>query len=611
MSNSRLTKASLESLGRFSRVFSPYVKTQMRLILIGTIALFGGALFRVLEPWPLKFVIDRITASDGSTSRVSLDFVNSMETSMLLAVAAISLVLVTSLRAGVSYISTICFALAGNRVLTQIRGALFRHLQNLSIRFHGKSRSGDIVVRMIGDIGMVKEVAVTALLPLLSNVLILAGMFLVMFLLDPQLALVAFCAIPILGLATMRRGKKIRKAAKRTRGQEGALAATASESLSAIKTVQSLSLGERFARAFQSQNSASLKEGVKVKRLSAGLERGVDILIAITTATVLWFGATRVVEGKLSTGELLVFLFYLKGALRPARDFAKYGARLAKASAAADRILELFKATNDVVESADARPLDNVRGDIRFDNVCFSYEPEKKNLKEISFSVKAGTHVAIVGPSGSGKSTISSLMLRLFDPDKGQICIDEKDIRTVTLDSLRSGISTVLQDTVLFSGTVRENIAFGSENVDDISIMVAARLANAHEFIRKLPQGYDTRIGEKGANLSNGQRQRIAIARAAMRDTPILILDEPTTGLDLENEKLVLQSLCCLAANRTTIHITHRPEAASIADCILVVNDGRILERGTHKELMEAGGYYSEIASHANLAALSNVSVNQ
>ena len=349
--------------------------------------------------------------------------------------------------------------------------------------------------------------------------------------------------------------------------------------------------------AFSRQNNASLSEGVKVKRLSAGLERGVDILIAIATAAVLWIGATRVISGFLSAGELLVFLFYLKGAFRPVRDFAKYGARLAKASAAGERIVELFEARRDVVEASDARDLGAVTGEIQFDRVQFCYEPGKAALHELDLSIAAHCHVAIVGPSGSGKSTLASLVLRLYDPDQGHIRIDRQDIRAVTLDSLRANISTVLQDTVLFVGSVRDNIVFGLDEVDDARVEAAARLANAHDFISAMPQGYDTQIGERGTNLSNGQRQRIAIARAAIRNTPILILDEPTTGLDQENEKSVLQALLRLAKGRTTLHITHRLAAARFADRILMIRDGRIIEDGTHDQLVALQGYYASLVA--------------
>lgn len=598
MSLARDIGRSLGRLGHFVQVFWPFVRQQWLLIATGLFGMLAGTLMRVLEPWPLKFVIDRITEGGRERARVSIEAINQLDTQSLLIAAALALVCIAVLRATVSYASTIGFALAGNRTLTQVRGALFRHLQNASLRFHGKSRGGDIVVRMIGDVGMVQEVAVTAVLPLFGNILILVAMFAVMFWLDPLLAGIACCALPLLAVGTIHRGRRIRQAARRTRRQEGALAATASESFSAIRTVQSLSLGGRFLGAFSHQNNASLAEGVKVKRLSAGLERGVDILIAVTTAAILSVGAQRVIDGRLSAGELLVFLFYLKGAFRPVRDFAKYGARLAKASAAADRIMELFEARSDVVDSPSAVDLRSVKGEIRFAGVNFAYQEGKPTLHDVDLKIPPGTHVAIIGPSGSGKSTLAALVLRLFDPDAGSIELDGRDLREIKVDSLRTNVSTVLQDTVLFAGTIRDNIRFGLDDVSDQAVVAAARLANAHNFITHLPEGYDSAVGERGVNLSNGQRQRIAIARAAIRDTQILILDEPTTGLDPENERLVMQALLRLSVGRTTLHITHRHEAARHADHIVVLEDGRVLEEGSHDSLKARGGRYAQYIAY-------------
>ena len=579
-------RQSLPGLVRFTRVFAPYVRSQWPLIAGSLLALVAGAVMRVLEPWPLKFVIDRVTGHEIGRGRVSVPALEALDPAALVTVAAIALVVFAALRAGASFASSVGFALAGNRALTAIRSALFRHLQTLSLGFHTRARAGDLVVRMIGDIGMVQEVAVTAVLPLVGNLLILAGMFGVMLWLDPQLALLAFATLPLLAVVTWRRGRHIQEAARRTRTREGAMAATASESITAIKTVQSLSLGGRFHDAFAGHNSASLKDGVRTKRLSAGLERAIDVLVALATALVLWFGARRVLAHELSPGELLVFLFYLKSAFRPLRDFAKYGARLAKASAAGERIIELFETDPEVRERDDAVDAPQFRGEIRFEHVGFAYEPGHDVLHDVDRTIDAGTHVAIVGASGSGKSTLTSLLLRLYDPQRGRVLIDGRDVRDFTLASLRSRVSIVLQDSLLFATTVRENIAYGAGDVSDAEIEAAARLANAHEFIMAMPDGYDTVLGERGVTLSNGQRQRIAVARAAVRKSPILLLDEPTTGLDAENERLVLEALERLAAGRTTLHITHRVEAARRADRILVVEQGRIVEDGTHAQLV-------------------------
>ena len=593
MARPRSIRVALGGLARFARVFAPHVRGQGAVIGGAMAALLAETLLRVLEPWPLKFVIDRIVGRGGG--RVSLPAIEALDAGTLFMLAAVALVLLTSLRAVTAYFSAIGFALAGNRTLTTIRGALFRHVQALSLGFHGRARGGDLVVRMIGDIGMVQEVAVTAVMPMLGNVLILAGMLGVMMWLDWRLALVAMSVLPVMLLATWRRGHRIHDASRRTRSREGEMAATASESMAAIRTVQSLSLSGRFDAAFSGQNSASMSEGLRARRLSAGLERGMDVLIALATASVLWYGAHRVMAQQLSPGELLVFLLYLKSAFRPMRDIAKYGARLAKAAAAGERIVELFETAPDVQDRPDAVTAPVFCGEIEFRDVHYAYEPGRPALAGVSAHIGAGNHVALVGASGSGKSTLANLLLRLYDPDSGQVYLDGRDICTYTLTSLRAQISVVPQDTLLFATTLRDNIAYGADAVTDAQIEAAARLANAHDFISALPEGYQTQVGERGVTLSAGQRQRIAIARAAVRNSPLLILDEPTTGLDSENEQLVMQALKRLAVGRTTLQITHRLEAARDADAILCMAEGRVVEFGTHTALLAQGGRYAAL----------------
>ncbi len=595
MARPKSMRSALAGLARFVRVFAPHVRGQRAVIGGAMAALLLETLLRVLEPWPLKFVIDRVAAR--AEGRVSLPMLEQLDAGTLFAIAAVALVIFTGLRAVAAYFTAIGFALAGNRALTAIRGALFRHVQALSLGFHSRARGGDLVVRMIGDIGMVQEVAVTAVMPLFGNLLILIFMFGVMLWLDWRLALIAMAVLPVMLFATWSRGRRIHEASRRTRSREGDMAATASESMAAIRTVQSLSLSGRFADSFSGQNTASLSEGLRARRLSASLERGVDVLIAIATALVLWYGAHRVMEKQLSPGELLVFLLYLKSAFRPMRDIAKYGARLAKAAAAGERIVELFETAPDVQDRPDAVEATALRGDIVFDQVSYAYEAGRPALDNVSVKIGAGRQVALVGSSGSGKSTLVNLLLRLYDPDAGQVCIDGRDIREYSLASLRGQISVVPQDTLLFATTLRDNIAYGAEGVSDEAIEAAAKLANAHDFISALPKGYQTEVGERGVMLSAGQRQRIAIARAAVRNSPILILDEPTTGLDSENERLVMQALGRLAFGRTTLQITHRLEAARDADLILCMDRGRLIESGTHAQLLSQGGRYAALVA--------------
>jgi ATP-binding cassette subfamily B protein len=584
------------TLWRMVRHFRPYLHKNRYLIGGSTVAVFAEVGLRLLEPWPLKFIFDVVlvpqVAQDGATA---LGWFAGMDRMTVLLICAASIFVITCLRAVAEYANTVGFALVGNRVLTDVRGDLYRHLQCLSLSYHTKSRGGDLIVRIIGDIGMLKDIAVTALLPLLGNVLILVGMVTFMFILNWQLALMTTVTIPLFWLSTTHNTRKIRDVVARQRQRESAMAATAGESMGAIKTVQALSLEQRFSDTFGGENKKSLKEGVQASRLAARLERTVDVLTALATALVLWRGAQLVMGSAITPGDLIVFLRYLQQAFRPVRDFAKYSGRLAKATAAADRVLDVLQREPDVKDLPGAVDAPRLRGAVRFENVSFAYEPDQFALNDVTLDVAPGQHVAIVGASGGGKTTMANLLLRLYDPTSGRVMIDGRDVREYTLRSLRGQSGVVLQDSLLFAATIRENIAYGAPDVSDEQIEGAARLANAHEFITALPDGYETVVGERGVTLSGGQRQRIAIARAAVRDSRILILDEPATGLDEDNAAAVIDALEKVAVRRTTFYITHDLQLAERADVILVVERGRIVERGAHDELLRRGGRYARM----------------
>jgi ATP-binding cassette subfamily B protein len=433
-------------------------------------------------------------------------------------------------------------------------------------------------------------------------------MVVVMFWLHWELAAVALALLPPFWFWTARLTGRIRRAARDQRQRESAMAATAAETIGAIKVIQALSLERRFADSFLRRNRESQEEEVRTARLTAALGRSVAFLVAASTALVLWYGARLVLRQELTPGELLVFMTYLKNAFRPVRDLAKYTGRLVKATASGERVIHLLGQVADVRDLPGVEPAPPFRGAIEFEGVDFEYEPGHRVLNRITFRVEPGQHVALVGPSGIGKSTLASLILRLYDPTRGRIRIDGRDIREYRLASLRAQIGVVLQDTLLFAATIGENIAMGADSPGFERIEEAARLANAHPFIERLPQGYHTPVGERGATLSGGQRQRIAIARTAIRDAPVLILDEPTTGLDEENERSVLEALKRLSRGRTTFWITHDLDLAARADLILYFEGGRIIEQGNHRELMSAGGRYASLHSVRASAALSTTS---
>ncbi|KAI9132016.1 ABC transporter ATP-binding protein [Acaryochloris sp. CCMEE 5410] len=580
-------------LGKVIHQFWPQIRQEKALLSVAIIGLVIEVLARLLSPWPLKLIFDYVLLPDANST--DLPVLGEVNPSVLILILALSIVGVAGLSAMSAYISLVSLSVAASRMISDIRSQLYRHLQRLSLAFHYQAKSGDLLTRITSDMDRLRDVIINHALPLLINIFTLFCMVGVMFWMDWELALIALAVLPVFMFSTVSITQRIRKISQRQRRRESAMAATAAESIGAIKVVQALSLERVLEQLFVHDNRKSLEESARTQQFSAGLKRTAEILVAIATALVLWRGVYLVQQGKASPGDLLVFITYLKTAFKPTRELAKQMAKISRGIVSAERIIDLLNVEPEVRNAKDAIAASPFQGSIQFEDVSFAYQDNQDTLQNLSFEVKPGQRVALVGPSGSGKSTLVSLLLRLYDPHSGRILIDGQDLRRYQLDSLRNQISIVLQDSILFGTSIRDNIAYGSLGATDAEVRRAAKLANAHEFIMDLPNGYKTLMSERGATLSGGQRQRVAIARAAIRKAPIVILDEPTVGLDNKSEQAVNQALKRLTQGSTTLLITHDLSVSKDFDKILYVEAGQVLEQGTHQELMHQGQHYAAL----------------
>ncbi|WP_371151743.1 ABC transporter ATP-binding protein [Buchananella felis] len=590
-------KKNPQATKRTLALVRPELRPQWPLIAVGVFALVLEVSFRVLEPWPLKIVIDSVLedvgAGTGSPAGSAIS---------LLVVCGVLLVATVALRAAANYLATVCFALVGSRVAASLRAKVFRHVQGLDQQFHAQNRSADTVQRIVSDVARLQDVAITAGLPLLANIATLVVMLVVMFVLDALLALVVVAAIAVFLLSSRGTSSRITTASRRSRKGEGQLANTAQESLASIKVVQTYGLESMIEKRFTGANLASLREGVKTLRLSARLERSTDVIVGVATAAVLIGGGLRVLHGDMTVGELVLFTTYLRTTMKPLRDMAKYTGRIAKASASGERVADLMAVQPEIVAPEEpVRPV-AVRGQVRFEDVYTQYE-DHTILKGVDLRVSPGEYVAIIGPSGAGKSTLVSLLTRAQDPTQGQVLLDGHALPTLDLAQLRANVSTLHQEAVLFAGTIRENIRMGRMDATDQEVEAAARAANAEPFILEQPEGYETLVGERGGTLSGGQRQRIAIARALLRDSPVVILDEVTTGLDPKAATQVLDAIDGLVHDRTTFAVTHDVEVVLRSSRVLWLQDGRVLLDAPPATLLEESEVFRQWVSTAGRSA--------
>jgi ATP-binding cassette, subfamily B, bacterial len=565
------------------RAIWPFVRPYRRVLAFGGLIAVLEVAVGLAQPWPLKWIVDGVLNPASTDGRSQQRHV--------LAMACLSLGAIVGFRSLFDYWSTRILSSAGLHLANAIRESVFAHLNHLSLRFHGSARVGDLSSRVTSDVDRAQDMIVQTLAVLLPNALLLIGMVSVMVWLDPLFALVSLGLTPFLMITVLRATSRLRNAEKRARSADGQVAAAVSENFNAIQLVQAYSLEPYQQKRFDGFTRESLQAGLDAIKFQARFSPAVDTTAAMSTIAVMWFGAMRVLDAKLTVGEFLVFVSYVGTVYKPLKALSKLGRITAKGSAAAERVRAVLDEQPQIADVANARRAPAFRGEIQFRDVTFTYGREQV-LDHLDLSIHAGETVALVGPTGAGKSTIASLVPRLIDPNGGVVEIDSRDLRSLHLKSVRRQVSMVLQDTILLHGTIFDNIAVGRPDASAADVRRAARLACVDEFVGRLPQGIHTMLGERGSNLSGGQRQRIAIARAILRDSPILILDEPTSALDTESEQSIVEAISNLPAGRTTIVIAHRLSTVRRADRILVVEAGTITQAGSHDDLVATDGRY-------------------
>jgi len=578
----------MKTLRLYSDVFRRMRRYGARLVTV-IVALLFSSIIEAAKPWPLKIVIDNVLRAQP----LRLRSLPPLSRYQLLLGARAGLVLVYLVVGAINITSNYVTISIGQRMVNDIRAQLFDHLQRMSLSFHRRREIGDLMVRIAYDTMSVQTIAMNGLLQMLSAGAMLAAMFYVMVRMDVVLTLAAVAIVPILLVLIMSISRTIDRLSTSARIKESRLYTVAHQTLAAIHVVQAFTREAESYRQFVQSSSDSLDQTLRVYVFQTMYAGAVSLLIAAGTATVIYIGALHVMSGALTIGGLIVFITYLASLYQPVNQiFQTYGL-VENAKAGLRRCLELLEIEPEVRDHPGARPLREVRGDIDFDSVVFGYDPSRPVLKGVSFHAQAGQTVAIVGPSGAGKTTMASLLMRFYEPQQGAIRIDQQDTRAATLRSVRGCIATVLQPPLVLGATVRANITLGNPAAGEREIRSAVEAARLTALIAKLPGGLDEPVGQGGHNLSEGEAQRLTIARALLKDAPILIMDEPTSALDAETESMVMAAVQSAMRGRTTIVIAHRLSTIQKADRILVLRDGHIVEQGPFVELLSRDGFFS------------------
>jgi len=570
----------MENIRRIYQYVKPYRRRFMLAIICMILHAFLTVFFVRVFQELLEAIIADISVEEGGL--------------VTLSIIAAGLILIYFLKGIIYYGQKYLSKYVSHKVMRDLRDDLYTHLQNLSLSFYNASKTGEIISRVTNDVKVLEDAIVRGTVSLIYEMLTVIGGFIYLVYLNYRLTIFLVIILPLIILIVLTFNKKIRNKSREVQMKIADVSDILQETLSAIRVVKSFGREEYEQERFSRENQANFEATVKNSQYKAALSPLVEFSSALGFTLVLWFGGLEVMRGTMSPAELIAFFTMLITLGGPLRSVTKVNATIQTALAAADRIFETLDRSQIIESPESAVELDSIRGRVTFENVSFAYEKEKV-LSEINLDVKPGEAVALVGPSGAGKSTLADLIPRFYDPTAGRIMIDNHDIRQVELNSLRRQIGIVPQETVLFSGTIQDNIAYGNLKAGEEAIRAAARASNSHDFIQGLPEGYQTEIGERGVGLSGGQQQRIAIARAILKDPAILIFDEATSSLDAGSEKLVQEALENLMKDRTTFIIAHRLSTVINADRIVVLQQGRIVEAGDHKSLINQEGIYARL----------------